>query len=38
MGLITEEVEVILSNKIIEYYENLGYEILTSPTKNSPTS
>lgn len=27
MGLITEEVEVILSSKTIEYFEKLGYEI-----------
>lgn len=27
MGLITKEVEIKLSGKIISYYENLGYEI-----------
>ena len=27
MGLITQEVEVIIHNKTIKYYENLGYKI-----------
>jgi hypothetical protein len=27
MGLITKQIEVVLSNSTIKYYENLGYEI-----------
>jgi len=35
MGLITKEVEVKLSNKIIKHYEDLGYEIPRYFNKNN---
>lgn len=34
MGLITKEVEVVLANKMIQYYENLGYSIPRRKTRN----